>query len=188
MVQRVAGLAVAVGIWVPAAAQSLTDRISAVDRAQQEETIHVRAAAQAAQAAQDRDYEAARAKAASSERAHATQAAFAERARAARAAGAARAAAAAKTRNDTFEDRLRDLEVQREQTEIEAEQAEVAALKARAARANDYIDRDLKKQDAEADLTASEADANRNISLGAKSALESEGQAEVKKESEFFPK
>ena len=78
----------------------------------------------------------------------------------AQAAAQARAAAAARARNEAYEDEQRALD-------LEARKASIAASKAQAKRANDYIDSDLKKKNAQADVVQSEADANRNLSKGA---------------------
>lgn len=88
-------------------------------------------------------------------------------------------AAAARKRDDTYVDQLRDMELQRQQLAIDAQ-------KARVARANEYIDRELKKQDAETDVTQSVADTNRNLSAGARKEMEDRGAAAVKHESSWL--
>jgi hypothetical protein len=59
-------------------------------------------------------------------------------------------------------------------------------LKAKSKRADDYIDRELKQQDAETDSIQSRADATRNVSEGTKSMMTSEGKAKEKKASGWF--
>jgi hypothetical protein len=63
---------------------------------------------------------------------------------------------------------------------------ELQAAKARVDRANDLINAELKRTDAQTDVIQSQADANRNISSGAKVLLERTGEAEVKKQSGVF--
>jgi hypothetical protein len=90
-------------------------------------------------------------------------------------------AAADKKQDQAYEDRLCNLNIEREELELEA-------LKARAARENDYINSDLAHRAAEtnviqsqADKVRSEAEANRNVSSGVKEYLSESGLAEVKK-------
>jgi len=146
------------------AAQSLTDQINAVDAAQQQHEWAARQAWQAQQAAEER------------ERSH-EEAVSRERARATAAARTAESARieAERQRNESYEDKLRELALQEREAQIQAE-------KTRAGREGDFIDRELKQKDANADLTQSEADANRNISSGTKSFLEKEGDADIKKD------
>jgi hypothetical protein len=87
--------------------------------------------------------------------------------------------AADKRRDQAYQDKLRDLDVQQRTLAVEAE-------KARVARANEYIDQDLKEQAARTDVVQSNADATRNVSAGAKTLLEKTGEAEVKSQSGFF--
>jgi len=91
-----------------------------------------------------------------------------------------------KKREQNYEDKNRDLDLEERKLRLQSE-------KIRVARENDFIDRDLGKQDAENDVIRSKADVNRNLSSGEKSLLEKngnkaelEGQAAVKKESGWF--
>jgi len=88
-------------------------------------------------------------------------------------------ALADKKRDQSYEDQLRATVVQKRQLEIEME-------KARLARANDYIDQELKAKAAETDVVKSQADANRDLSSGTKTLLEDTGKAEVKSQSGMF--
>ena len=74
-----------------------------------------------------------------------------------------------KKREQDYEDQLRALQVE--------------ALKTRVARENDVIDQELKEKAARTDVIKSEADSNRHISEGAKTLMEKEGEARVKKNS-----
>lgn len=78
-----------------------------------------------------------------------------------------------------YEDQRREIQLERERTEL-------AVMKAKAARSNEYIDRELKSYDAQTDVIKSEADATRNISEGGRSLLQDTGKAQVKKASGWF--
>ncbi|UFH49206.1 DUF5384 family protein [Pseudomonas sp. KNUC1026] len=69
---------------------------------------------------------------------------------------------------------------------LEERRLKLDAMKARTARTNDYIDAELREKAARSDVIQSEADANRNISTGAKSLMESTGDAEVNKSKSWF--
>lgn len=159
-----------------ASAQSiLSDQIGAVDAAQQrhdyvarqawdEQQRQQRAASAAAQARQDRIAAAARAAAAEREK----------------------KLDARQARDDAYEDRLRELELQDRALSIQAKKTDVS-------RENDIIDSELSQKGAVTDLIKSHADSNRNLSEGEKTLLEKkgsqaelEGQAAVKKESGLF--
>lgn len=84
-----------------------------------------------------------------------------------------------KKRDQSYEDELRLLE-------LEERKLELARKKARVKREDDFIDQELKRENARTDVIQSEADVNRNISSGSKTLLEKEGEARVKKESGFF--
>lgn len=75
----------------------------------------------------------------------------------------ARAAERAKDREYT--QKLRDLEIRRQNLEVDVMQAQVD-------RVDDYIDADINQSKAVTDAIQSEADANRNISEGVKHFLE----------------
>ena len=84
-----------------------------------------------------------------------------------------------KKRDQSYEDELRKLE-------LEERKLELTRKKARVSREDDFIDQELKREAAKTDVIQSDADAARNLSGGAKSLLEKEGEARVKKESGFF--
>ncbi|TLU73191.1 DUF5384 family protein [Lichenicoccus roseus] len=81
-------------------------------------------------------------------------------------------ARASQQRDQSYQDQLRALAIQRQVLDLQA-------VKTRVARENDYIDRDLAKKGAETDVTESEAIATRNLSMGARTLLERTGEAEV---------
>lgn len=115
----------------------------------------------------------------------AASAAANKRAAAARAAAAAKAAKveaerkAEVARDQGYEDKLRDIELRRQELALKAEEAKVN-------RSNEYIDQELRAKSAASDVVKSEADANRAQSQGVKTLLEKEGEARVKKESNWF--
>jgi len=102
-----------------------------------------------------------------------------ERAAAAQAQQRHAAALADKKRNQDYEDQLRAMDVQKKQLQVDMD-------KARVARANDYIDQELKAKSAETDVVKSQADANRDLSSGTKTLLEDTGEAEIKSQSGIF--
>lgn len=75
-----------------------------------------------------------------------------------------------KKRDQSYEDELRQLE-------IEERKLELAAKKAKVNRANDYIDQELKSQAAQTDVVQSQADAARNVSKGTEDLMRSTGRA-----------
>jgi len=81
-----------------------------------------------------------------------------------------------KKRDQAYEDQLRQLE-------IKQKMADLRKMETRAAREDDFIDRDLKHQDANTDVVQSDADTKRALSGGTKSLLEDVGTAGVKRES-----
>lgn len=177
------GLAVAL-LWQGAALaqSSLSDQINAVSAAQDRQ----QAAARAAQDAYQRQVDQQRAAEAAAQREH-------ERTAAAAQARHDQEIAAARARDHAYQDQLRQLEVQRQQLELQkqqlqmqGEQAQVDMQRARTARANDYIDQELKAKAAQTDVTQSEADSNRNISGGVKTLMEKNGEAAVRKETGIF--
>jgi hypothetical protein len=131
-----------------ASAQTLSDQIDSVYRAQQSEQLR------------EEQYQRALA---------AQQARIAAQQRADLIAKGQQRAAALK-RDQEYQDQLRALEVERQKLQVER-------LKARTAHENDYIDRELKRLDAQTDVIQSEADANRNLSEGAKVFLKKAGDA-----------
>ncbi|WP_329911584.1 DUF5384 family protein [Serratia quinivorans] len=84
-----------------------------------------------------------------------------------------------KRRNQSYEDELRALNIQKQQLALEKETARVK-------RENDFIDQELKAKTAQTDVMQSEADANRDLSSGGKALLQSEGRAREKKASGWF--
>lgn len=83
------------------------------------------------------------------------------------------------TREERFEDELRALE-------LEDRRLELQAKRAKAARANDYIDAELRDSAARTDVIQSSADATRNVTSGAKTLLEDAGAAEVNRSKRLF--
>lgn len=83
------------------------------------------------------------------------------------------------TRDEKFVDEERAMALEERRLKLDA-------MKARTARTNDYIDAELREKAARSDVIQSEADANRNISTGAKSLMESTGDAEVNKSKSWF--
>jgi uncharacterized protein DUF5384 len=81
-----------------------------------------------------------------------------------------------KQRDQAYQDKLRQLEIQ--QKTLEVKRAEV-----RASRENDFIEHDLRREDAQTDVVQSGADATRNVSEGAKSFMQGLGNATVKNQS-----
>lgn len=67
------------------------------------------------------------------------------------------------------------------QLEIQSRKLELERQAARAKRENDFIDQDLKSQAAKTDVIQSEADVNRNLSIGGKELMQSEGKSREKK-------
>jgi hypothetical protein len=80
------------------------------------------------------------------------------------------AAQADKLRDQAYGDQLRSIQIQEEQTQLDMD-------KAKAARANQYIDQDLNRQRAETDVVQSNADSNRNVSSGIKNLLSNSAPA-----------
>ncbi|AMR65302.1 DUF5384 family protein [Aquipseudomonas alcaligenes] len=84
-----------------------------------------------------------------------------------------------RTREEGYEDELRALELEERRLALQAKKAKVA-------RANDYIDAELRDSAARTDVIQSEADATRNVSSGAKSLMEDAGEAEVNRSNSLF--
>lgn len=84
-----------------------------------------------------------------------------------------------RSREESFEDELRALELEERRLELQAKRA-------RSARANDYIDAELRQQAAQTDVIQSEADSARNLTSGAKALLEDAGEAEVNRSKRMF--
>ncbi|MER2296329.1 MULTISPECIES: DUF5384 family protein [Pseudomonas] len=111
------------------------------------------------------------------------QRAAAQRAAAQRAAEQQQAQAAERkrvlTREEAYEDDLRALELEERRLALQAKKAKVA-------RANDYIDAELRDSAARTDVIQSNADSARNVTSGAKSFLEDTGKAQVKRAGGLF--
>ncbi|WP_144170128.1 DUF5384 family protein [Pseudomonas sp. Kh13] len=111
------------------------------------------------------------------------QRAAAQRASAQRAAEKQQAQAAehkrVQTREEAYEDELRALELEERRLALQAKKAKVA-------RANDFIDAELRDSAARTDVIQSNADSARNVTSGAKSLLEDSGKAEVKRAGSLF--
>lgn len=82
-------------------------------------------------------------------------------------------------REENYEDELRALELEERRLALQAKKAKVA-------RANDYIDAELRDSAARTDVIQSEADAARNMTSGAKSLMEDAGEAEINRSNSLF--
>lgn len=103
-----------------------------------------------------------------------------------------------KRRDQSYDDELRKLELERIRLQLEKERKLALELeveerkialereKARLKREDDFIDQELKREAAKTDVIQSEADATRSISRGAESLMSKEGDARIKKESGLF--
>jgi hypothetical protein len=165
---------------------SLMDQISAVNQAHQQQKETEKAEAEAARLAAEK--EAAR---------KAAEAARQRRAAEALKRAELEARLADKQRDQDYEDELRRLELEERKLKLsekktdmnlgeEKERIRIAEMKARSERVDEFIDQDLKSRAATADVIQSQADANRNISEGAKSYMTSAGKAEEKEASRLF--
>lgn len=76
-------------------------------------------------------------------------------------------------RNQAYEDELRRIELQERR-------AGAAHTRASASRSNDFIDQQLKRENAHTDVVQSHADANRNLSVGARDMMKGVGQGASK--------
>ncbi|PSS50141.1 DUF5384 family protein [Pseudomonas sp. BBP2017] len=137
------------------------------------ETERLRQAAAAQQRAESREA-AARQQRAASQRAAAQAAAVRQQAQAAE-------QKRVLTREEGFEDELRALELEERRLQLQAKKAQVA-------RANDYIDAELRDSAARTDVIQSNADSARNVTSGTKSLLEDAGKAEVNRSNSLFGK
>ena len=77
---------------------------------------------------------------------------------------------AERNRDRLYQDQLRTME-------LEQRRLQVQRLRAQTAREGDFIDRELKRIDAETEMLKSLADSNRNVSEGTKSYLTKAGDA-----------
>lgn len=78
-----------------------------------------------------------------------------------------------RARNQAYDDEMRRMDLQERK-------AGVAARRAQSSRSNDYIDQDLKRQGAQTDVIQSQADSNRNLSVGARDMMQGVGQGASK--------
>jgi Na+-translocating ferredoxin:NAD+ oxidoreductase RnfC subunit len=160
-------------------AQSLQDQIAAVNRAQNENKLAEKAAMEAAQSRVEQEHQArlqheekmARIKAASDE----------QKRKQAQAVAATKELERLddKKRDQSYEDQLRQLELEEKKLALEARKAKVK-------RVDEYIDRELGRQDAETDVVQSEADATRSVSKGTEELLRSEGKARENEADKLF--
>lgn len=160
-------------------ASSLSDQISAVNAAKSNFTENERIkreeqlALEEARIAKERELEKQRQTEIEKERLKArTAAASAEKAKAERLAAAEavkrQEASKDKERNQAHEDELRQLEIEEMKIRLQEKRA-------KAARANEYIDQDLNREKAKTDVIQSEADSTRNLSEGSKEMLKGIG-------------
>lgn len=84
-----------------------------------------------------------------------------------------------RARSERFEDEDRELA-------LEERRLRLQALKAKTARANDYIDAELRESAARTDVIQSEADSARNVTSGTKALLEDSGEAEINRSKSLF--
>ncbi len=88
-------------------------------------------------------------------------------------------ATADKRRDQSYEDELRSLEIQKQKLALAKEEARVK-------RENEFIDQELKHKAAQTDVVQSEADANRNMTEGGRDLMKSVGKAEENKSDSWF--
>ncbi|BBK48534.1 nalidixic acid resistance protein [Escherichia coli O145:H28] len=88
-------------------------------------------------------------------------------------------ATADKKRDQSYEDELRSLEIQKQKLALAKEAARVK-------RENEFIDQELKHKAAQTDVVQSEADANRNMTEGGRDLMKSVGKAEENKSDSWF--
>ncbi|ENT9582972.1 DUF5384 family protein [Salmonella enterica] len=154
---------------------SLQDQLAAVAQAEQQGKNEENRQRDALQAKRDQEaQQEANAAAVAKQRAKA-----AEAERKARQAKLAAEAAQDKARDQSYEDELRRLEIQKQKLALAREEARVK-------RENEFIDQELKSKAAQTDVIQSHADANRNLSEGGRDLLQSEGKAREKKASGWF--
>lgn len=151
----------ATALPMSAGAQSLSEQINAVSAAQDAQDARIAAAEAAAAAAQQQQ-------AAEADR----LALLAERAQARIQQEKLTAALHAQARDQAYQDQLRSLDLQQRNLQLEQEQIATG-------RENDMIDHALKREDAQADLVQSQADATRDEAEGDKTLLSDVGQADV---------
>lgn len=137
----------------------------------------------AQQAAYQRQWEEQQAKAQARDEAN-RRARAAAQARAAEQAAAERKAVAQE--NTRLRTRAEQQEDEDRALDIEERKLKLQTMKAKADRANDYIDADLRSSAAQTDVVQSKADATRNVSSGTKALLEDTGKADVNRSNKLF--
>ena len=171
--------AILASLSYPAIASSLQDQLSAVAEAEQqgkneEQRQHDEWVAERNREIQPEKQRRANAQAAANKRA-ATAAANKK----ARQDKLDAEASADKKRDQSYEDELRSLEIQKQKLALAKEEARVK-------RENEFIDQELKHKAAQTDVVQSEADANRNMTEGGRDLMKSVGKAEENKSDSWF--
>ena len=149
-------------------AQSLQENLSAIAEAQNQNVA----------AEQRRIYEQQAAQKAAQDKWNAQQAA-ASRAAAQRQAAINAEQARKRNRQEGYEDAHRNLE-------LEERRAQVAMQQAKAKRANDYVDADLKRENARTDVVQSKADSTRAVATGQRDMMSGIGKGEGQKNRGVF--
>lgn len=158
---------------------SLQDQLAAVAQAEQQGKNEENRQRDALQAKRDQEAQQERQRQANAAAVAKQRAKAAEAERKARQAKLAAEAAQDKARDQSYEDELRRLEIQKQKLALAREEARVK-------RENEFIDQELKSKAAQTDVIQSHADANRNLSEGGRDLLQSEGKAREKKASGWF--
>ena len=84
------------------------------------------------------------------------------------------AAAKERDKKEAYNDELKKMALEEKQLELQVKKAKVK-------RADDYIDQELNREKAKTDVIQSDADANRNVSTGAKNMMTGIGKGEENK-------
>ncbi|EEU9837681.1 hypothetical protein DKN91_26215 [Escherichia coli] len=169
--------AILASLSYPAIASSLQDQLSAVAEAEQqgkneEQRQHDEWVAERNREIQQEKQRRANAQAAANKRAAAAN-------KKARQDKLDAEATADKKRDQSYEDELRSLEIQKQKLALAKEEARVK-------RENEFIDQELKHKAAQTDVVQSEADANRNMTEGGRDLMKSVGKAEENKSDSWF--
>ncbi|WP_139560483.1 DUF5384 family protein [Escherichia coli] len=169
--------AILASLSYPAIASSLQDQLSAVAEAEQqgkneEQRQHDEWIAERNREIQQEKQRRANAQAAANKRAAAAN-------KKARQDKLDAEATADKKRDQSYEDELRSLEIQKQKLALAKEEARVK-------RENEFIDQELKHKAAQTDVVQSEADANRNMTEGGRDLMKSVGKAEENKSDSWF--
>ena len=162
-----------------ALASSLQDQLSAVAQAEQQGKAEEQKKHDEWVAKRDREIQQEKQRRANAAAAANKKAAAAAAERQARQDKLDAEAAKDKHRDQSYEDELRSLEIQKQKLALAKEEARVK-------RENEFIDQELKHQAARTDVVQSEADATRNISEGGRDLLKSTGKAEENKSDSWF--